>query len=272
MSGNACNGTTTNTIFTIDRFGYSNFACFFNGTNSFIIVTNTSQLSPSGDFSVSVWVNPSSFQFLPMAVISKSQAYNDSDSSWFISFENAGFGLPNTIQFQASPNFGINSPTILPPPVGQWHQLIYTYVRACGSCASYLDGVLVDTRSESYSTNDPSRNLTIGCQEVIGGYNYFFNGSLDDIRIYNRALSSSESLQIFQIDEAQTVNLNKAVWLSFSNLRNGTNYQVQVSTALTGSFTNYGLPFTATNSTMNYPAYWNVGDWSQLFFRLQTLP
>jgi hypothetical protein len=93
-----------------------------------------------------------------------------------------------------------------------------------------------------------------------------------DIRVYNRALSSSEVSQLYQLESAQIVNLNKAVWLSFSNLRNGTNYQVQVSTDLNGTFTNYGSSFSATNATMNYPAYWNVGDWNQLFFRLQALP
>ena len=97
-------------------------------------------------------------------------------------------------------------------------------------------------------------------------------GAIDDVRIYNRALASSEVAQLYQIESAQIVHLNKAVWLSFSNLRNGTNYQVQVSTVLAGSFTNCGTPFSATNSTMNYPVYWNVGDWSQLFFRLEALP
>ncbi len=271
-SGNGCNGITNNTTFTSDRFGYSNSSCYFDGASSYIVVTNTSQLSPTEDFSVSVWVNPMNLQSLPMAVISKSQAYNDSDSSWFIFYEPADFGLPKTIQFQANPNFGIDSPTILPPSAGQWHQLVYTYARASSSCASYLDGVLVDVRLESYITINPNRELTIGCQEVLGGLDYFFNGSIDDIRIYKRALANTEVQQLYQLEAPPIVNLNKAVWLSFSNLKNGTNYQVQVSTNLSGAFSNYGSPFTATNSTMIYPAYWNVPDWGQLFFRLETLP
>jgi hypothetical protein len=64
-----------------------------------------------------------------------------------------------------------------------------------------------------------------------------------------------------------TVNLVKAVTVNFSGLLAGTNYQLQVSTDL-NSWTNFGAPFTATNSFMNYSNYWNVSDWNQLFFRL----
>jgi hypothetical protein len=64
-----------------------------------------------------------------------------------------------------------------------------------------------------------------------------------------------------------TVNLVKAVTVNFSGLLVGTNYQLQVSTDL-NSWTNFGAPFTATNSFMNYSNYWNVPDWNQLFFRL----
>jgi hypothetical protein len=59
---------------------------------------------------------------------------------------------------------------------------------------------------------------------------------------------------------------------SFSNLSLGTNYQLQVSKNLNGSFTNYGSLFTATNSTMIYPQNFNVANWSKLFFRLQVAP
>jgi hypothetical protein len=64
------------------------------------------------------------------------------------------------------------------------------------------------------------------------------------------------------------ISISKAVYLNFSNLAVGTNYQVQVSTNLGGTWSNYGVPFTATNLTMTYSNYWNVSDWNQLYFRL----
>ena len=68
------------------------------------------------------------------------------------------------------------------------------------------------------------------------------------------------------------VSLLKAVQPSFSNLIAGTNYQLQISTNLNGTFTNYGSAFTATNTSMTYTQYFNVDNWNQLFFRLQESP
>jgi hypothetical protein len=58
---------------------------------------------------------------------------------------------------------------------------------------------------------------------------------------------------------------------TFSDLLIGTNYQLQISGDL-NTWTNQGAVFMATNSTMTYPQYWIVNNWSQLFFRLQVAP
>jgi hypothetical protein len=65
--------------------------------------------------------------------------------------------------------------------------------------------------------------------------------------------------------------LVKAVKPSFSDLRLGTNYQLQTSGDLI-TWTNQGSPFTATNPVMVYPAYFDVDNWNQLFFRVQVTP
>jgi hypothetical protein len=59
---------------------------------------------------------------------------------------------------------------------------------------------------------------------------------------------------------------------TFSNLIVGTNYQLQVSTSLNGTFTNYGPAFAATNSSMVYTQYFDIANWSQLFLRVKTSP
>ena len=78
------------------------------------------------------------------------------------------------------------------------------------------------------------------------------------------------SLQV-SIVAVPTVNLIKAVKPSFSRLSIGTNYQLQVSANL-NNWTNQGSAFTATNTSMVYPQYWDVDNWNSLFFRLQVAP
>jgi hypothetical protein len=67
------------------------------------------------------------------------------------------------------------------------------------------------------------------------------------------------------------VSLIKAVKPAFSGLLLSTNYQLQVSADLS-TWTNQGSAFTATNTSMVYPQYWDVDNWSQLFFRIQVAP
>ena len=74
-----------------------------------------------------------------------------------------------------------------------------------------------------------------------------------------------------QVPNFPYVNLLKAVKPSFSNLLLGTNYQFQVSGDLI-TWTDQDAPFTATNTSMVYPQYWDVDNWNQLFFRLQVAP
>jgi len=58
---------------------------------------------------------------------------------------------------------------------------------------------------------------------------------------------------------------------SFNNLQLGTNYQLQVSTDLS-TWSNTGPAFTATNASEVYGQPFDVGNWPQLFFRLQSAP
>ena len=92
----------------------------------------------------------------------------------------------------------------------------------------------------------------------------FYDNSSQRVYCFNNA-------GVYTLSVGPTVSLIKAVKPSFSYLSVGTNYQLQVSADLS-TWTNQGSAFTATNTSMIYPQYWNVDNWSQLFFRLQVAP
>ncbi len=92
-------------------------------------------------------------------------------------------------------------------------------------------------------------------------------GKLDDVRIYNRALSSQEVAELYGLESGPGVGLVKAVKPSFFHLWAGTNYQLQMSIDMT-NWINQGAPFTATNRSMVYPQYFDVPYWGNLYFRL----
>jgi hypothetical protein len=83
--------------------------------------------------------------------------------------------------------------------------------------------------------------------------------------------SATDSVSLVVFVPPPTLNIQKAVYLTSSNLWIGSNYQVQASSDSI-NWTNQGSAFTATNSSWSSTQYWNVSDWNQLFFRLQSSP
>ena len=91
--------------------------------------------------------------------------------------------------------------------------------------------------------------------------NSFYDQSSQRIIHFNNA-------GVYALNVGPQIGLVKAVRPSFSYLATGTNYQLQVSGDL-HTWTNQGSVFTATNTSMIYPQYFDVPNWNQLFFRLQ---
>ena len=90
--------------------------------------------------------------------------------------------------------FGKGGPTFLAD--GKWHHVAVTVARASltGGSAFYVDGVpilLLDTKNQPDSWSNTGL-LTIG-----GPGTNFFNGAIDEVEIFNRALSGAEVGQIF---------------------------------------------------------------------------
>ncbi|TVL99212.1 MAG: hypothetical protein CV087_18775, partial [Candidatus Brocadia sp. WS118] len=82
--------------------------------------------------------------------------------------------------------------------VGSWYHVAGTYNKTTGEQKLYVNGQLVST------TTHPAGNtvvpltsysdMRIGHSRVNNGY---FNGTIDDVRIYNRALNNQEVLDVY---------------------------------------------------------------------------
>lgn len=200
VTGRNHDGTVHGASLVADRHGASESAFCFDGL-SYISVTNSGELAPTNDFSVSFWVKANRAITPDMIVLSKSLAYA-SESGWHVAFHPAGSTTLEWLQFQAAPYFEPNASTILPPASGVWFHAVFTFTKSNGLCEAFLNGQLTDSRTRNYSDANVARNLTIGAQEVPwgSGYDYFLTGCLDDIRIYNRALSSAEVGELYALE------------------------------------------------------------------------
>jgi hypothetical protein len=279
-SGNGNNGFAENTFTATNQFGQANSALGFAG-NSWIYVPYSASLFTT-NYTVSIVFNSqTAFAFGSSAsfcLLRSGNASTDYAHGYEIAAVDSGqnFGF-----WDFSGDFFSGGKCVT--PIGNWQQNQWynlTFTRNGLVAQLYVNGVLAAsvTNSTPY-TPDQSSPLYIGANTVdpatsnptaVPGGN-FFTGTITDVRFYNRALPSGEVAQLYALESPPIINIQKAVYLTSSNLWTGSNYQVQASSDLI-NWTNQGSAFTATNSNWSSTNYWNVSDWNQLFFRLQLTP
>jgi hypothetical protein len=128
-------------------------------------------------------------------------------SFWLKTSQNGGiFLIPNNfygydLEIRNNKIYrGINNPIDLPLDVSglllnnSWHHLIIVETNTNGPKSLYIDGSLVITANQNASNMTATEAARIG-----KGYSSFpnFNGKMDNVRIYNRALTQSEITEIY---------------------------------------------------------------------------
>ncbi|MBN2133505.1 MAG: LamG domain-containing protein, partial [Sedimentisphaerales bacterium] len=81
---------------------------------------------------------------------------------------------------------------------GDWHHVAYTYGASVGGQEVYVDGVLQASGIKTASDFDWQEGVNIGFSN--DGIPPYFEGVLQDVRIYDRTLSDEEVLQIVRGD------------------------------------------------------------------------
>jgi hypothetical protein len=274
-TGNGHNAAVNNASLATDRFGNANQAYSFNGSSSWLQTTNYWPVLGTNEVSVSCWINYQGGTPQPYA--ESTMVSWGGDSVTFgsrIEFRLTDGGNGNIAMcIDGGGNASVAKCSIQP---NQWTHLTFTKPINGGlnNCSFYVNGRLVPTTQQSdnaYTFNIVQQNtFCIGRGQLNSGIR-FFNGLIDDVRIYNRALNTNEVAQIYAAEAPTYLNIKKAIYLDSFTLKLGTNYQLQASSDL-NTWTNVGDSFTATNYYWVTTNYWNVDNWNQLYFRLKTLP
>ena len=192
-SGNGFNGSVSGATLTLDRFGILNRAYSFNGTSNSIAVPNIAGTGNSAR-SIFVWVKTTSTS-AKCIIGTGGTSVNAGEFNLVM-----GFGPGTTIQpgkiglmggnFTTGGNdFYPNNGTSVND--NQWHHVGVTY-DGNSNLKIYIDGVLVNSTTITYSTT--------GQINFFGHYNHTGNqwvGLLDDIGIWNRALTQQEITALY---------------------------------------------------------------------------
>ncbi|NBT49714.1 MAG: LamG domain-containing protein, partial [Actinobacteria bacterium] len=178
--------------------GQSRDAYHFDGNQSYMTVSQI-PVPTNNAFSWSIWIKPESSNTEMWVLDRIYQIGNNHVSPALVLNFDASHGQPANQQisfYSFSPTYGgwkIDSPR-QSFQLGRWSHLVLTSA-IDGSRSIFVDGVPV-AQGVSADYGQELEMLTIGADGRVP--TYFFQGVIDDIRVYNRALSSTEVSQLYQ--------------------------------------------------------------------------
>ena len=234
----------------------------FDGTTGFVQVPSNAALQPPNALTLDAWVYPTSFGANATSIISKYES--GGGQSWVLWVLNTGQVLLGVIG-SADGSIYRDVETDAALSLGTWQHVAATFDSATEAMVIYVNGVQVPTTvvpgsgtvTSIYQSNIP---VLIGAIGLGSGEEYFWAGLIDEVNVFNRALSASEIQAIYNAGSAGKCKGQPT--LSSVTPNSGQQGQQNLSVALTGYFTNwvqgttsasFGAGITVASLTVNSP-------------------
>ncbi|HAA87668.1 MAG TPA: hypothetical protein DCE22_05385, partial [Verrucomicrobiales bacterium] len=184
-SGNGNNGTVEGATLTTDRNGNAGSAFNFNGSSIIRISDSDSlDLEEAEPATFSVWVN--------VAVQNGGHIFGKrrgDTTNYMLDLVNSGRPM-----FRGHTHKGIEGDE--PLPINQWIHLACTWDGT--TCRLFIDGELSKEGSDTPIRGPDDHDFVIG---GTGAGHTKFKGKIDELRIYNRALSESEVAELHETEK-----------------------------------------------------------------------
>ena len=258
VSVNANNGIVNGATLINDRFGNLNSAYKFNGQGQNIKVSTINNSYFENDFTVSMWCKFSDFfndyehliygenQFI--VINGNGQAYNSSTSKV------SGYqGVFNNNNLRRTPYLEtlshLNTETYY----------YITYIKENNIVSLYVNGILETTIATNNTFALPLGNYIEFGSGFTETPNYSFNGVIDDIGIWNRALTQLEIINLFNYNLKTNSFVNSE--LQISVYPNPTNSKINIDCGNQSKLIGSQIKITNTlgqeiyHSILNRPVY-----------------
>ena len=190
FSGNGNDGAISGATFVNGKRGK---ALSLNGSSDHVTIPHSASLTVEDDITVSAWIRPEGYSLTPMVL-----AYNNDSFTNTLLF---GF---NSAGIQTA---WIGGSTAAPGVVAQneWVHVVYVFNDSANEMSYYRDGVFLETDSQTANPVFSNGEWYIGaeCDSAPCPDGNYFDGTMDEVRIYNRALSASEIADLSQTGATQ---------------------------------------------------------------------
>jgi hypothetical protein len=190
-SGNGNRGILTNgPVRGIGKIGQG---LSFDGADDTVQIDNATPLNLTTAVTVSVWIKPrewTSAAGTTDSIVDK--AVHETETGYGLFQDGSGGQMHFRVSMAGPTALDV---TITQPATGLWHHIVGSYDTING-VRTYLNGILRNTTAAGGSLTTNSDVLLTG--DVVG-HAYEFNGLIDDVRIYNRALSADEIKRLYNM-------------------------------------------------------------------------
>jgi len=185
MSGNGNDGQAVGLKFIADRHGKLGKACEFDGVKNFVFIEHKTQIN-SNNITVVAWIKISQDTPKQVSILSGPN-------------EDIFFGVSSNHHLRVSrtgPGSGhVESLSLLSSNI--WHMVAMSYDG--NILRFYLNGNLDGLKAAKFNLK-PSVQKSIGSSKPDYDEEYF-EGSIDDVRIYNRVLSDAEVKALYNLEK-----------------------------------------------------------------------
>ena len=191
-SGNNNNGAVNGASLASDRFGKANCSYSFNGNGNYIQVANSANINPL-DISFNFWVKPNQTSTYSR-FFSKMDHVNANFYSYGVGLNpnktiSIGWAKTGCDQIQGQGGASYNGDSVI--KTNDW-SMITISLTSNGKLEYFINGILIKSQIDSVfkACNDPVSVFRFG--QWWDKDNQWYNGLLDDFRIYNRILTQQD--------------------------------------------------------------------------------
>ncbi|OUJ66126.1 LamG-like jellyroll fold domain-containing protein, partial [Hymenobacter crusticola] len=196
------NGFATSTAFTV--MAAPGNALAFDGTDDYVAFGSTPAVTGlgTGDFTLEAWVYYTGGTGA-QSIIRKTGDYNLYLNGNTLHAEVWPNGVGNTAWRKADGNLVL--------PANRWVHVAAVWTKAATTLQLYVNGVADGTGATTTGTVSGSENLTVGKSTI---YTNLLTGRLDEVRIYNAALTPA-NLQADMLSTVSATPSNLKLYLNF---------------------------------------------------------
>jgi hypothetical protein len=179
VTGKGHTGTPTSVTTADGMFGQ---ALVFNGTSSLVTIADANDLDFTTGMTLEAYVRPTSLSSWRSLILKERPGglayalYANDELNHSAAFVNIAGSDRDARATQTL-------------PLNAWSHVVATYNKNDGKVRIFVDGLERDNRAYSGDITTSTGSLFIGGNAIWGEY---FNGRIDNVRIYNRALSIAE--------------------------------------------------------------------------------